>query len=89
MAPGVLDDLLDSAEKLNTLRHRIAHHLEPPQLERHVAEFLRLLEDPEVPVAEFEMESTSKRLKRAIAFLCGKLSGWREGYAAARRLARE
>jgi hypothetical protein len=82
----VLDGPLDSAEKLNTLRNRMAHHLEPPQFERDVTAFLRTLEDLEVPVTKYEEMSTARRLKEAIAFLCGHLSGWRQGYAAVRRL---
>ncbi len=32
---GAFNDLLDAAEKLNTLRNKLAHHLEHPQIEIH------------------------------------------------------
>jgi hypothetical protein len=85
LSEGAFEHWLDSAEKLNTLRNRMAHQLAPPQLERHIAEFLRTLEDPDVPSGEFEREAISKRLRRAIALLCGVLNGCREGYSAAKQ----
>ncbi|PZR85680.1 MAG: hypothetical protein DLM68_10800 [Hyphomicrobiales bacterium] len=36
---GAFNDLLDATEKLNTLRNKIAHHLEHPQIEIHIFGF--------------------------------------------------
>jgi hypothetical protein len=88
LPPSALNDALAAVEKLNTLRNRMAHRLESPQFEQDIDGFLRLQEDRQVSVAEYEKESRAKRLKRAIAFLCGRLCGWRDGYAATQRRGR-
>jgi hypothetical protein len=40
---GAKDQLLDAVELLNTLRNRMAHHLEPPMLRDHIERYLRAL----------------------------------------------
>jgi hypothetical protein len=82
--PRTFDSLFNAAEALNTLRNRLAHHLEHPQIEAHINAFLRELESPEVPIEEFEREPTARRLKRCIALLCGQLYGICTGIAAVR-----
>lgn len=78
---GHCDDLFDHVGKLNTLRNKFAHRLEPDQLDLQIKNFLRGIESPAAPVEEFEKEPTSRRLKRCIALLCGQLAGMREGAA--------
>jgi hypothetical protein len=72
-------DVLDAAEKLNTLRNKLAHHLEHPHVERLANEFVRSFEDESVPVSEFEKEPMARRLKRCLGFLGGRLTGYAEG----------
>jgi hypothetical protein len=63
--------MIDAAEKLNTIRNKLAHHLDPPQIEVLVTDFIdlvgeldqQILNDPAVPQV--------RRLKDAIAFVCG------------------
>lgn len=62
-------------EALNSLRNQLAHNLEPKDIEKRVAAFLREFEDPERG-EEYSQESISRRLKRCVAFLCGMLAGW-------------
>lgn len=69
-------------EKLNSIRNKLAHKLEPPKIEALIKDFLKILEDPDISESEYEKESTDKRLKRNIAFLCGILSGLKEGIKA-------
>ena len=81
---------LDAAEKLNTLRNRLAHHLDYPQIEAQVKDFLLLCEapkDPEVPDdPETEAEPLIRRLRRALAFLCGGFAGMVRAFEAVRDL---
>jgi hypothetical protein len=84
LSPGTLGELLDAAEKLNSLRNKLVHRLEPPEIAHHVDDFIRPLEDPDAPIAEFESQPVARRLKRCIALLCGSFSGFRQGYGAAR-----
>ncbi|MBP2304762.1 hypothetical protein GBZ48_10525 [Azospirillum melinis] len=72
---------LEAALTLNTLRNRLAHHLEHPQVDQLIAEFLRAFEDPEA-LDEFGTERTATRLRRCIAFLCGMLAGMVAGIRA-------
>jgi hypothetical protein len=57
--------MIDAAEKLNTLRNRLAHHLDPPQIEVLVRDFLLLCEEPNDPAVPL-----IRRLKRAIVYVC-------------------
>jgi hypothetical protein len=43
------DRLYNAAEKLNTLRNKLAHHLDYPEIEAQVRDFLSLCEEPEDP----------------------------------------
>ena len=71
----------DAVEKLNTLRNKLAHHLEPVDLDNLINSFLRTLEDPDPSLIEdYKKEPTHRRLKRCISGLCGMLSGFREAY---------
>lgn len=77
---GTTDDpfLYSSIEKLNSLRNKISHNLEPNDLEIKIISFLKEIEDPEHE-EEFEDQDLAERLKRCIAFICGQLSGWKIG----------
>jgi len=76
--------MLDAREKLNALRNKLGHSLEPAQIEGQIKAFVRLFEDPKIPVAEFQSEQLARRLKRSISFLCGELHGMQEGHVAMR-----
>ena len=89
LTPLGSDSMLDAAEKLNTIRNRLAHHLDYPQMEAQVREFLSLCEEPEDPEEELELEgeleleeepelgSTGALVKRPIQILgCPELWFW-------------
>jgi hypothetical protein len=80
---GTAFRLFDAAEKLNTLRNRLAHHINHPQIEERAKDFLSLLEDPEGE-AEFELEPLARRLRRAIVFACASIEGMGEAFTAVR-----
>jgi hypothetical protein len=82
--PAVSSDKREwtAIEKLNSIRNKLAHKLEPHQIEKLINKFLRILEDPDIPESEYKKESTDKRLKRNIAFLCGVFSGMSRGITA-------
>lgn len=84
LIPAGLRDsnVLRAAERLNTLRNRIAHSLEPKGVQEIVREFLREFEDQEVPRKLWEAEPLHTRLRRGLAALVGQLSGIREGVSA-------
>jgi hypothetical protein len=86
---GSFSDIFDAAEKLNTLRNKLAHHLEHPQIENFTENFLRTFESPDVPICEFEKEPIERRLRRCISFLCGQLYGMREAFVATRQVRNE
>jgi hypothetical protein len=78
----MLDGLLDAAEKLNRLRNRLAHNLEPAGVEAAIRDFVtsadgRILGGETAP---------DQQLKRRIAFLCGQLLRFRTEYRAARQI---
>jgi hypothetical protein len=79
---GPINDFFDTVEKLNTLRNGIGHHLDPPQIESRIEAFVRLFEDPEIPIVDFQREPLARRLKRSIGYLCGKMHGIHKGYVA-------
>jgi hypothetical protein len=60
---GWIFRIMDAAEKLNTIRNRLAHHLDYPQMEAQVRDFLS--DDP-----GDEAEPLVVRLRVAIALLC-------------------
>jgi hypothetical protein len=72
-------DMMEAAEKLNTMRNRLAHHLDYPQIEAQVRDFLSLCEAPKDPDEPddpgTEAEPIIRRLRRALAFLCGGFAG--------------
>ena len=77
-----LDNILDAAEKLNRLRNRLAHNLEPSGVEAAIRDFVtgadgRILGGEAAP---------DQLLKRRIAFLCGQLLRFRTEYRAARQM---
>jgi hypothetical protein len=75
--PGWLFRMLDAAEKLNTMRNRLAHHLDAPQIEAQARDFLSLCEEPEDPEEPDDRETVPliRRLRRAIVFVCAGLAG--------------
>jgi hypothetical protein len=84
LIPAGLRDsnVLRGAERLNTLRNRIAHTLEPKGVQEIARKFLLEFEDQEVPRKLWEAEPLHTRLKRGLAALVGQLSGMREGISA-------
>jgi hypothetical protein len=72
------DRFLNAAEKLNVLRNKLAHHLEAPELERHIEMFLGILEGESDPPPPAHTVSPVKRLRVAIAFLCAVIAGYRD-----------
>jgi hypothetical protein len=75
--PGWLFRILDAVEKLNTIRNRLAHHLDHPQIEALVRDFLSLCEEPEDPDEPDEREAAPliRRLKQSIVFVCTACEG--------------
>jgi hypothetical protein len=82
--------LYDAAEKLNTLRNKLAHHLDYPEIEAQVRDFLSLCEEPEDPEEPDNRDKLPliRRLRVAIAFVCGALEAMGKGAAAVRDLQR-
>src|SRR5947209_5929408 len=62
-------ELYDAAEKLNTLRNRLTHHLDYPEIEAQVRDFLSLCEKPN----NRDKIRLISRLRSAITYLCGML----------------
>jgi hypothetical protein len=77
-----LDTILDAAEKLNRLRNRLAHNLEPSGVEAAIRDFVTAA-DGRILGGETAPE---QQLKRRIAFLCGQLLRFRTEYRAARQI---
>lgn len=69
----------DSIQKLNVLRNQLVHNLEPDNLEKKIVEFVQDLGDPRYRPEYSEMK-IDRRLVGSIAFLCGLICGYREGY---------
>jgi hypothetical protein len=67
--------IFDVAEKLNTLRNRLAHAIDHPKMEDAAKDLLSLLEKPECGV-ELTQEPLSLRLRGAIIYACGMMEGW-------------
>jgi hypothetical protein len=69
--------MLNAAEKLNTMRNRLAHHLDHPQIEALVRDFLSLCEEPEDPEEPDDRETVPliRRLRRAIILVCNAIEG--------------
>jgi hypothetical protein len=74
---GWIFRMLDAAEKLNTMRNRLAHHLDYPQIEAQARDFLSLCEEPEDPEEPDDQETVPliRRLRRAIVFVCAGFEG--------------
>jgi len=69
--------MLDAAKKLNTIRNKLAHHLDYPQMEAQVREFLSLCEEPEDPEEPDDREAVPlvRRFSNAIAAVCRVVEG--------------
>jgi hypothetical protein len=78
MPAGVGEIELDAAEKLNTMRNRLAHHLDYREIEARVKDFLSLYEpDPDDPKREAVPLIT--RLRNWIPFFlfeCEEITNW-------------
>jgi hypothetical protein len=76
---GTVFRMIKAAEKLNTMRNRLAHHLDHPQIEALVRDFLSLCEEPEDPEEPNDPETEAvpliRRLRRAIVFVCAGFEG--------------
>jgi hypothetical protein len=73
------EEMMKAAEGLNTLRNKLAHHLEHPQVERLTNDFLYQFEnpnhiDPDDP-ADFDRIPVARRLKLYIVALCAFFEG--------------
>jgi hypothetical protein len=87
---GVVFRFADAAEKLNTMRNRLAHHLDYPQMEAQATDFLSLCEDPEeADDPETEAVPLIRRLGRAIVFVCAAIEGISVGAKVTRDLERK
>ncbi len=66
-------DILELFEKLNAIRNKFGHMLEPPQIDDRIAAFVDSVESH----METQLKATElpqpKRLSRAICFLAGQL----------------
>jgi hypothetical protein len=69
--------MIDAAEKLNTMRNRLAHHLDYPQIEAQVRDFVSLCEEGIDPDErdEAEVAPLVRRLRRSVAFVCYAFEG--------------
>jgi hypothetical protein len=85
--PSSVVRILDAVEKLNTMRNRLAHHLDHPQIEALVRDFVSLSEEPEDPDEPDEREAVPliRRLKSVIAFVCAACEGISEGISSVER----
>jgi hypothetical protein len=84
---GWIFRILDAVEKLNTMRNRLAHHLDHPQIEALMRDFLSLCEeweDPDEPDAR-EAVPLIRRLKQSIVFVCAACEAISEGISAVER----
>jgi hypothetical protein len=73
---SILSDLMEAAEKLNTLRNRLALHLDHPQIEALVSDLASLCEAlQKVDDPKMKAEPIIRRLMRAIGLLCGVFEG--------------
>jgi hypothetical protein len=82
--PGWIFRILDAVEKLNTMRNKLTHHLDHPQIEALVRDFLSLCEEWEDP-NEPEAVPLIRRLKQSIAFVCAACEAISEGISAVER----
>jgi len=60
-------------EKLNAIRNKYGHMLEPPQIEERILAFVDFVEGPMEPAQRASVTRLPERLSRAISFLCGQL----------------
>ncbi len=82
------DDILGRIEKLNALRNKFGHNLEPVQIESQIEAFVRLFEEPGTLIPEQQRAPMARRLKSSISFLCGELYGTLQGYVATQAVLR-
>jgi hypothetical protein len=75
---------LDAAEKLNTMRNRLAHHLDHPQIEALARDFLSLCEHADAGDPNAKTWPLITNLKRAIAWVCLVCEGMSKGVQAVR-----
>ena len=65
-------------KKLNQIRNKIAHNLEPPDLLISVEEFCKDILPLTASFKENQGVSVAERVRIVIAYLCGHLSGLRD-----------
>lgn len=88
LLPADRGSVFEAALKLNTLRNKLAHHLDHPQVTQLLTDFILLAADPSRlvfgPSASSAQASRAKkivtptRLRKAIESLCGALYGRQE-----------
>jgi hypothetical protein len=66
-------DTLEAFEKLNRIRNKFGHMLEPPQIEDRIKAFIDLIESHMEGKFKADVTQLPERLSRAICFLCGQL----------------
>ncbi|MGD0185827.1 MAG: hypothetical protein ABSC25_11335 [Roseiarcus sp.] len=66
-------DILELFEKLNTIRNKVGHMLEPPQIDDRIAAFIDSVESRMETQLKASELPQPKRLSRAISFLTGQL----------------
>ncbi|HEX4080078.1 MAG TPA: hypothetical protein VHX61_14530 [Rhizomicrobium sp.] len=73
MVPDIgFHDTLEAFERLNTLRNKFGHMLEPPQVEDRIKTFIDTVE-ARMRRREKATATLPQRLEKAISFLCGEL----------------
>jgi hypothetical protein len=74
MTPDIgLHSVLEAFEKLNTLRNKFGHMLEPPQIEDRIRAFIDTVEERMEADLKAKVIQLPERLSRAICFLSGQL----------------
>ncbi len=64
---------LEAFEKLNTIRNKYSHVLEPPQIEDRIMAFIEVAESKMQPDTNAMATTLSQRLSAAICFYSGQL----------------
>lgn len=71
------DSFFEGMKRLNELRNRLAHNLEPPNLQTKINEFLEVVEssysEEAVKSLHQKKEPIEKRLRSAISYMLGQL----------------
>ena len=69
----IREGTLEAFEKLNAIRNKFGHMLDPPQIEDHIGAFIGMVERRMQPESTAKDIPLPERLARAICFLCGQI----------------